>query len=120
MIEKIMSEGDHIAYTTTEKAIIFGDEDLSINIKNRERDDKVLVDVCFNKDGELETGVSAGFAYVAQVEIPAREYNEVEVANPAYVEGATAEDGVAVSATLIEKTPVAFDIDKCTIRLWAI
>ena len=41
MNEVIKTPGKHIVYDTTSKSIIFGeDEDLSINLKNREQDEK--------------------------------------------------------------------------------
>lgn len=97
MIEVIMSPGTHIEYETNRKSITFGDEDLSINLKNREMDEKVLIDICSDKQGFLVVGCETGFKYVAQVEIPPRRYTEEE-------------DG--------GRTPVPFDIDLCTIYLW--
>ena len=106
MIEVIKTPGKHIAYETTDKSIIFGDEDLSINLKNRERDEPVLIDICSDRMGFLVVGPETGSRYVAQVEIPARKYNEVE--------GEPNEEGIP-SVTF---EPVPFDIDNCTIYLW--
>jgi len=98
---------EYIAYETTKASIMFGDDDLSINLKNRERDEVEQVDICSDKNGFLVIGATTGYRYVAQVEIPAREYTETE--------GADGDDGEAT--TIIE--PVPFDIDKCTLYLWA-
>ena len=97
MIEVIMTPGTHIDYETNRKSITFGDDDLSINLKNREMDDTVLIDICSDKQGFLVVGAETGYRYVAQVEIPARRYEENESH---------------------ELVPVPFDIDRCTIRLW--
>jgi len=113
MKEIIVTPGPHIAYETTAKSIIFGDEDLSINLKNREMDDPVLVEVFSDRNGMLTMGTTDGQRYVAQVEIPARQYIEEEVE----AEGMDAEGG---KQTTTKRTPVPFDIDNCTISLWGL
>ena len=118
MNEVIKTPGKHIVYDTTSKSIIFGeDEDLSINLKNREQDEKTLIDICSDSDGFLVVGTAAGLRYVAQVEIPARQYTEEEQENPNY--DPEAEAGTeAASQTITTREPVPFDIDNCTIYLW--
>lgn len=118
MNEVIKTPGKHIVYDTTSKSIIFGeDEDLSINLKNREQDEKTLIDICSDSDGFLVIGTAAGLRYVAQVEIPARQYTEEEQENPNY--DPEAEAGTeAASQTITVREPVPFDIDNCTIYLW--
>lgn len=104
----VKSEGTHIAYETTKTSIIFGDEDLSINLKNREKDNDVTIDICLDKDGELTMGTASGYKYAAQVLIPARTYTTVE--------GEADEDG---NPTQTQEAN-AFDIDNCTLYLFAI
>lgn len=118
MNEVIKTPGKHIVYDTTSKSIIFGeDEDLSINLKNREQDEKTLIDICSDSDGFLVVGTAAGLRYVAQVEIPARQYTGEEQENPNY--DPEAEAGTeAASQTITVREPVPFDIDNCTIYLW--
>lgn len=117
MNEVIKTPGKHVEYETTAKSITFGDDDLSVNLKNRERDEKVLIDVCADRESNLTMGTAAGLKYVAQVEIPARQYNEEEQENPAY--DPEAEEGTeAARQTITVRTPVPFDIDNCTIYLW--
>ena len=118
MNEVIKTPGKHIVYDTTSKSIIFGeDEDLSINLKNREQDEKTLIDICSDSDGFLVVGTAAGLRYVAQVEIPARQYTEEEQENPNY--DPEAEAGTeAASQTITVREPVPFDIDNYTIYLW--
>ena len=94
------AEQSHIPYEVSGKKVIF-DDDLSINLSKREKDDPVHIDVCYDEDGELCIGAAAGWAYVAEIDIPAREYIE-----PAGEEEAP--------------EPVPFDIDKVTLTLWAI
>ena len=97
VVEK--TEGAKIAYTVTQKSIIFGDDDLSINLKNREMDEAVLLDVCMDGNGFLVIGAAAGRRYVAQIVIPAREYVEQEA---------------GVNAA------VPFDMERCTLYLWGL
>ena len=107
MKEVILQEGDHISYTYTKKSITF-DEDISINLKNRERDEKVMVDVCRDDDDNLVIGVGDhAEKYVAQVEIPPRQYVEESGTDSQRNE------------TVIRKA-VDFNIENCTVYLFAL
>lgn len=108
MKEIIVSPGRHIKYETAGNNIVFGDEDLSVNLKNRERDEEVTIDICVDRDGNLTMGTAAGMLYAAEVEIPARQYTEEE--------GEPDEEG---RPTVIP-TPVPFNIDNCTIKLFGL
>lgn len=118
MKEVIMTEGTHIEYTTTKKSITFGDDDLMLNLKNRERDEDVMIDVCADRDGYLVLGASAANRYVAQVLIPAREYVEEEIDNPDYDPEQPAGEGNPEKITT--RTAVPFDSKNCTIYLYAL
>ena len=104
MIIVEMNEGQKIEYeiqnTATKKKITF-DDDLTINLAKREEDWPVHIDVCYDEDRELVIGTAAGRAYVAQIDIPAREYTP----------GETEED---------PPVPVPLDLDKVTLSLWSI
>jgi len=102
IIEK--NVGPKIPYEENGKKVIF-DDDLSINLAKREKDDPVHIDVCFDEDGCLVIGAAAGWAYVAEIDIPAREYEYPEV-----------EEGEEPQAPI----PVPLDMDKVTLTLWAI
>ncbi len=99
------AENNHIPYEESGKKVIF-DDDLSINLQKREKDDPVHIDVCFDTDGDLCIGAAAGWAYVAEIDIPARRYEDVPV------EGG--EEGET------EHVPVPFDMDRVTLTLWAL
>lgn len=105
IIEK--NEGPKIDYeiqnTSTKKKITF-DDDLTINLAKREEDWPVHIDVCFDADRNLVIGTAAGRAYVAEIDIPAREYTETE--------GGEGEEP--------ERVPVPLDLNKCTLSLWAV
>lgn len=107
-IEK--NEGEKIAYDVSTTKIIFGDDDLMVNIKNRERDEEVTLDICKDTQDGLTVGVNTeAREYVAQVIIPAREYEIVDT-------GEKDEDGKAIT----KREPVPFDMKKCTLVLWAL
>ena len=53
------AEQSHIPYEVSGKKVIF-DDDLSINLSKREKDDPVHIDVCYDEDGELCIGAAAG------------------------------------------------------------
>ena len=104
MIIVNMNEGQKIDYeiqnTATKKKITF-DDDLTINLAKREEDWPVHIDVCYDEDRELVIGTAAGRAYVAQIDIPARQYTP----------GETEED---------PPVPVPLDLDNVTLSLWSI
>ena len=104
MIIVEMNEGQKIDYevqnTATKKKITF-DDDLTINLAKREEDWPVHIDVCYDEDRELVLGTAAGRAYVAQIDIPARQYTP----------GETEED---------PPVPVPLDLDNVTLSLWSI
>ena len=102
IVEK--NEGPKIDYeiqnTATKKKITF-DDDLTLNLVKREEDWPVHIDICSDRDGCLVIGTAAGRAYVAEIDIPAREYTP----------GETEED---------PPVPVPLDLDKVTLSLWAV
>jgi hypothetical protein len=88
----------------TGKKICF-DDDLTINLAKRQEDWPVHIDVCYDEDECLVIGTAAGRAYVAEIDIPAREYEYHEAG-----EGEEPEP----------PTPLPLDMDKVTLSLWAI
>ena len=98
IIEK--NEGEKIDYEVHGKKITF-DDDLTINLAKRQEDWPVHIDICFDSDRELVIGAAAGRLYVAEIDIPKREYTQPEN-----------EDDPA--------TPLPLDMDEVTLSLWAI
>lgn len=98
VIEK--NSGPKIDYEVFGQKITF-DDDLTINLAKRQKDDPEHIDVCFDRDGELVIGAAAGRAYVAEIDIPAMEY-----ADPENEESAP--------------EPLPLDMDNVTLTLWAI
>lgn len=104
------NEGEKIPYEVSGTKIIFGDDELMVNCKSRERDYEVTLDVCKDTADGLTVGVNTeAREYVAQVTIPARQYEEVDT-------GEEDEDGKAI----MERKPLPFDMKKCTLTLWAL
>lgn len=117
VIEK--TPGPKIPYSTTQTSIIFGDEDLAINLKNRELDDAVSIDVCADSNGFLVIGTAVGLRYIAQVNIPARRYVEEPVETDPETEPATPPEGQTENQfPAYVKTALPFDIKLCEIYLW--
>lgn len=86
------------------KNIDFDDGELIINLKKKERDDPVHLDICKDYTGGLIMGTgSDAREYVAQIDIPARRYVDVE------------DEGSESGYT---REAVPFDIDLCTLALW--
>ena len=109
VVEK--NAGEKIPYSVLGTKIFFGEnEDIMVNCASRERDYEVVVDICKDEADGLTIGVNTtSTEYVAQVTIPAREYEIVET-------GEQDENGSMIT----ERKPLAFDMSKCTLTLWAL
>lgn len=105
--------GTKIEYSVSKNKITFADE-LMLNCEKLERDYDVCVDICIDKNGMVTAG-QLGEKYAAQIEIPARQYEETEVENPDYDP-----DDENSSKTIMEKTPVPFSMANVTLKLYAI
>lgn len=92
------------------KKITFGDDELTINLAARERDEAVTLDICIDTESGIVIGVGGtAQRYAAQIEIPARRYDLIE-------------DGEDEMTGEVRKIPVPipFDISLCTITLWEV
>lgn len=103
VIEK--NEGEKIPYTVSKTKIDFDDGMLTMKLERYQKDWPIHKDICMDADGNLTMGVGDGLFYVAEVDIPAREYQEQDAA-----EGEE------------ETAPVALplDMDKVTLTLWSL
>lgn len=109
-------EGKHIDYQVTSKKITFGDDELTINLASRERDYETVLDICLDTEDGLVIGVGENAKkYVAQVVIPAREYETVE-GEVVMEMGERQQEGEGRYQTV--SVPVPFDMNKCTLILW--
>lgn len=99
IIEK--NEGSKLPYSVNTSKVTF-DDDLTIKLASREQDWPVHIDVCFDADRALVIGAAAGRAYVAEIDIPAKQYTEEEVGDE------------------VQRTPVPLDMKTVTLSLWSI
>jgi hypothetical protein len=104
IVEK--NEGEKIPYDVMGNLLVLNDE-LYLNLQMYERDFPVQLDVCHNDFDMLTMGLSK--SYVAQIDIPAREYELIETDNKN-------EDGEYISAMM----PIPFNIDRVTLILWGV
>ena len=109
IIEK--NEGPKIPFSVRNKKITF-DDDLTINLVKRERDDPVHIDICMDIYDELVIGAAAGRRYVAEIDIPARRYEEQP--EPPEPEG-EGEEGEGTAPV-----PIPLDMNTVTLSLWAL
>ncbi len=101
MIVNEKNAGAKIPYVVTGTKVSF-DDDLTIKLASREQDWPVHIDICYDEAHALVIGAAAGRAYVAEVDIPERQYTEEEI------------DGE------IQRTPVPLNMETVTLSLWAI
>ncbi len=130
IIEK--NDGQKIAYEVSGNKLTLGDDEMTLNLSRYERDDPAHIDICRDKFGFLVCGVIPGVAekYVAQIDIPAREYNTTPIEpdpdapeeQPAEEDGGAAENPAPGGMTepTVKREPVPFDIEKCVLTLWAV
>lgn len=112
-----INEGAKIPYEVSKTKICF-DDDLTINLAKRQEDWPVHIDILTDGDGVLVTGAESGSYYVAQIDIPAREYKEPEATE----EAATVEEGGEQAGTTDapQPEPLPLDMEKVTLTLWAL
>ena len=65
-----------VPYDEDGSIIVFGDDEIMVNLKVKERDYDVTIDICRDLFGGLILSPAGARAYVAQIFIPARQYTE--------------------------------------------
>lgn len=103
IVEK--NEGRKIDYELNGTKLEFADGALTIDLARYQKDDSVTRDIMVDSDGYLMMG--RGRYYVAQVEIPAREYED------------TGENG-GMNQPGVIRTPLPLNTDDVTLYLFAI
>ena len=106
IIEK--NPGTKIDYALNGTRLDFADGALTIDMARYQADEEVTRDIMIDNEGYLTMG--RGRYYAAQVEIPAREYEEVP----------GGEDEGGESGTDTERRPLPLDTGKVTLYLFAI
>lgn len=115
IVEK--NEGRKIAYNLDGTKLDFADGALTIDLARYQKDEPVTRDIMVDNEGYLVMG--RGRYYVAQVEIPAKEYQETEIPTPVAEEGEEA-TGSMNNMPSIERTPLPLNTDDVTLYLFAI
>lgn len=103
IVEK--NEGTKIPYTLTDSKLAVNDE-LTLDLSKYERDFSVHLDICRNAYGMLTMGLSSN--YVAQIDIPARQYT--------YEDNGVDANGIPQK----KKVAVAFSPNSVTLTLWKV
>lgn len=125
-----LNAGRKIDYELRGTKLDFADSTLVMNLAKYQKDDTVTATITANAQGNLAVDSDNGKYYVAQVEIPGTEYEEVEVEGPAESDTmTTAEQETDAQAekaetaepqTHIERKAKPLDTDKVILRLWSI
>ncbi len=113
-----MNEGAKIPYEVNGNKITFNDE-IMLNLEKKEADADVHIDISTDDFGGLITGI--GRDYVAQIDIPARAYEEIESEDAENAEGTDSTgDSPAMSGGNTIRVPVPFSMDRVTLSLFAL
>ena len=102
IVEK--NEGSKIEHTVTDTKVSFAGE-LTLDLQKYERDFPVHLDICMDRFQLLTMGLAE--RYVAQIDIPERQYTMEE--------NGTDEEG----NPQFQPVPVPFNMDDVTLTLWA-
>ncbi len=114
------NEGPKIPYTIMGNWLNIGDQ-IMLNLEKIESDRAEHRDVSADAFGSLQTG--EGLYYVAQIDIPARQYTETEIDNPDYdpdAEAAGESGGMGNSEKIVKRDPVPFSMENVTLTLYAL
>lgn len=111
IVEK--NAGQKIDYELHGTRLSFADGELTIDLARFQQDDPVTRDIMVDGEGYLTTG--RGRYYVAQVEIPAKEYEEIPVEN----DGENGDEPGGMDGG-IERRALPLDTDKVTLYLFSI
>ena len=125
-----LNEGRKVEYELRGTKLDFADGTLTMNLAKYQRDYPVTKNITGDAEGNLLIDGSESRFYVAEVEIPAIEYEDVEVEGEA--ENATATEAVedaaeettpaedAAPKTHTERKAKPLNTDDVTLRLWSI
>lgn len=128
-----LNEGRKVEYELRGTKLDFADGTLTMNLAKYQRDYPVTKTITGDAEGNLLIDGSESRFYVAEVEIPAIEYEDVEVEGeaenttaPAAVEDAEKTEEETTPAedtahkTHIERKAKPLNTDDVTLRLWSI
>lgn len=121
------NEGPKIPYDVSGNKITFDDE-IMLNLEKKEADADVHIDISTDDFGGLITGI--GRDYVAQIDIPARAYEEIpeeseetQESEESPVDADSEESGgggMGASGSRIKRIPIPFSMENVTLTLFAL
>lgn len=113
-----VNEGPKIPYEVNGNKITFNDE-IMLNLEKKEADADVHIDISTDDFGGLITGI--GRDYVAQIDIPARLYEEIKSEDEENKDGTdNTGDFMETSGENTIRVPVPFSMDRVTLSLFAL
>lgn len=108
VVKKPKGGTNFVEYSLDGNMLSFGDDELIINLKKKERDFDAEVDICKDYSGGLIASAGGDAErYLAQIFIPAREYVDEDT-------GEQDEEG----REIINHNPVPFSTKNVTLTLW--
>ncbi len=108
---KEINEGPKISYEESGTRVFFGDDELMLNMAKYQRDWPVHIDVCSNRDEQLVIGTGEGLYYVAQLDVPAIQYEETEEPET--------QSGEGTMSDREPPKPIALNMDDVVLTLWS-
>lgn len=118
VVEK--NPGTKIDYEQSGTKIFFGDDELMVNAAKYQKDWPVQIDICADENSNLVIGVGVGRYYVAQLDIPATEYKEIEVETEETIMAVTETDGDdEIEKTTTKKEPQPLNMADVVLTLWS-
>ena len=114
-IEKTV--GTKIGYDLSGTNLTIGGA-LMLSLSHYQKDWPVHVDVMADEDGNLALG--SGRFYVAEVDVPARTYDETQVEDATPVSPTDPSAGTDINRMKTIRTPKALNTDGVTLTLWSI
>lgn len=107
MTVQYVNEGQYVDYEVDGTRLFFGDDELMINCKKYQGDEERTIDIVKTRRNTLAVGADSGFMYIAQVVIPARQYDYKTVKNDDETE-------------TVERTAKNLNMDDVVLKLYAI
>ena len=101
------NEGPKIAYEENGTKVTLGDDELTLNLAKYQRDWPVHIDVCSNRDNMLVVGTGSGLYYVAQLDVPAIQYEQ-------------SQEPVTEGEEVDPPVPLPLNMDDVIITLWSL
>lgn len=107
MTVQYVNEGQYVDYEVDGTRLFFGDDELMINCKKYQGDEERTIDIVKTRRNTLAVGADSGFMYIAQVVIPAKQYDYKTVKNDDETE-------------TVERTAKDLNMDDVVLKLYAI